>query len=84
VLTHNFDRLQGYCKKVTGGFMDELIKKFNLNINRIRKANQYFKNNKVNAKAEQELNNIIMDCNDICNKLQGMGFDLNKLNMDIT
>ncbi|MDF2881688.1 MAG: hypothetical protein K0R54_2245 [Clostridiaceae bacterium] len=64
--------------------MDELIKKFNLNINRIRKANQYFKNNKVNAKAEQELNNIIMDCNDICNKLQGMGFDLNKLNMDIT
>lgn len=64
--------------------MDELIKKFNLNINRIRKANQYFKINNGNAKAEHELKNIIDDCNNICVELQVKGYDLNKLNMDIT
>lgn len=64
--------------------MDELIKKFNININRIRKANQFFKNNKGNDNAEQELQNIISDCNDICNKLQAFGYDLTKLNMEIT
>lgn len=64
--------------------MDELIKKFNLNINRIRKANQYFKNNKGNEKMEQELNNIIMDCNNICNQLKAMNFDIGKLDMNIT
>jgi len=64
--------------------MDELIKKFNININRIRKANQFFKNNKGNEKMEQELNNIIMDCNNICNGLQAKGYDITKLNMEIT
>lgn len=63
--------------------MDKLIKRFNLNINRIRKANQYFKKNKSNA-AEKELNNIINDCNNICNQLKAMNFDLNKLDMNIT
>lgn len=64
--------------------MDKLIEKFNKNINRIRNANQYFKNNTGNQKAYLELYNIIDDCNDICIKLQAKGYDLNKLNMDIT
>lgn len=64
--------------------MEELIKKFNANINRIRKANVYFRNNKGSEKAEQQLQGIIDDCNDICNKLQGKGYDVNQLDMDIT
>ena len=64
--------------------MDELIKKINKNINRIRKANIYFKNNKGNEKAELELQNIIDNCNNICNELQGKGYDISKLDMDIT
>jgi len=63
--------------------MDELIKKFNININRIRKANQFFKSNKGNEKMEQELNNIIMDCNNICNQLKAINFDIDKLDMNI-
>ena len=64
--------------------MEELIKKLELNINRIRKANQYFKNNKSSEKAEQQLQGIIDDCNDICNELQGKGYDLSKLDMNLT
>lgn len=64
--------------------MEELIKKFNTNINRIRKANQYFKNNKSSEKAEQQLQGIIDDCNDICNELQDKGYDVSKLDMNIT
>lgn len=64
--------------------MEELIKKLELNINRIRKANDYFRNNKSSEKAEQQLQGIIDDCNDICNELQGKGFDIKKINMDIT
>ena len=64
--------------------MEELIKKFNGNINRIRKANQYFRNNKSSEKAEQQLQGIINDCNDICNELQGKGYDINQLDMNIT
>lgn len=64
--------------------MDDLINKFNNNINRIRKANQYFKSHQGNDKTEQELANIINDCNDICNELQAKGYDISKLNMDIT
>ncbi|MBP1924608.1 hypothetical protein J2Z76_000461 [Sedimentibacter acidaminivorans] len=64
--------------------MDELIKKFNININRIRKANWYFKNNKGTIEAEHELDNIIIDCNDICNKLKAMNYDIGKLDMNIT
>ncbi len=64
--------------------MDELIKKFNININRIRKANQYFKKNKGNIEAEKELDIIINDCNHICNKLRAMNYDIGKLDMNIT
>lgn len=64
--------------------MEELIKKFNTNINRIRKANIYFRNNKGSEKAEQQLQGIIDECNDICNELQGKGFDISKLDMNIT
>lgn len=64
--------------------MEELIKKFNANINRIRKANEYFKSNKGNDKAEQELQNIIDECNDICNELENKGFDIRKLDMNLT
>lgn len=64
--------------------MEELIKKFNTNINRIRKANQYFKNNKSSEKAERQLQGIIDECNDICNELQGKGYNLSKLDMEIT
>jgi len=63
--------------------MDELIKKFNININRIKRANIYFRNNKGNDKVELELQNIINDCNDICNKLLAKGYDITKLNMEI-
>ena len=64
--------------------MEDLIKKFNTNINRVRKANQYFKEHQGNDKAEHELNNIINDCNNICKELQAKGYDVTKLNMDIT
>ena len=64
--------------------MDELIKKFNLNINRIRNANTYFKSNKGNDKAQAELNSIIEDCNNLCTELQAKGYDISKLNMNIT
>ena len=64
--------------------MEDLIKKFNANINRIKKANIYFRNNKGNDKAELELQNIINDCNDICNKLLAKCYDITKLNMEIT
>lgn len=64
--------------------MEELIKKFNTNINRIRNANKYFKNNKGSQKAELKLQGIIDECNDICNELQGKGYDLSKLDMEIT
>lgn len=64
--------------------MDELINKFNNNINRIRNANQYFRSHQGNDKAEKELQNIINDCNNICNELQAKGYDTSNLNMDIT
>lgn len=64
--------------------MDELIKKFNINIKRIRDANVYFKNSKGNKKTELALQKIIDECNDICTKLQAKGYDINKLDMDIT
>lgn len=66
--------------------MDELIKKFNTDIKRIRKANIYFKNNpyKENKKAETELNNIINNCNNICNELLALGYDISNLDMDLT
>ena len=64
--------------------MDELIIKFNANINRIRKANQYFKSNQGSQNAEQQLQGIIDDCNDICNKLESKGFDLKELDMNLT
>ncbi len=64
--------------------MDELIKKFNININRIKRANIYFKNNNAGKKAENELNIIIDDCNKICTELLAKGYDITKLNMDIT
>lgn len=64
--------------------MDELIKKFNANIKRIRNANEYFRNNNAGKKAENELNSIIDDCNKICTELQANGYDMSKLNMDIT
>ena len=64
--------------------MEELIKNFNQNINRIRKANDYFRNNKSSEKAEQQLQGIIDNCNDICNELQGKGFDVSKLDMNLT
>lgn len=82
--TRNCKGLQWYYKRLQEGFMEELIKKFDKNINRIRNANQYFKNNKGNQKAELELQNIINNCNDICNELQGKGYDISKLDMDIT
>lgn len=64
--------------------MEELIKNFNQNINRIRKANDYFRNNKSSEKAEQQLQGIIDNCNDIYNELQGKGFDVSKLDMNLT
>lgn len=64
--------------------MEELIKKFNTNINRIRKANDYFRNNKSSEKAEQQLRGIVDECNDICNELQGKGYDVSKLDMNLT
>ena len=64
--------------------MEELIKKFNGNIKRIRDANIYFKNNAGSQKAELKLQSIIDECNDICNELQGKGCDISKLDMDIT
>lgn len=63
--------------------MNELINKFNINMNRIRNANKYFKNNQGNYKAEQELQNIINECNDICTKFQAKGYDLSKLDMNL-
>lgn len=74
----------GILKRLRGDFMEELIKKFNTNINRIRNANIYFKNNAGNQKAYLELQNIIDDCNNICTELQAKGYDITKLNMDIT
>lgn len=64
--------------------MEELIKRFNINIVRIRRANKFYRAHEGNSKTDQELSNIIMDCNDICNKLLAHGFDINTLNMDIT
>lgn len=64
--------------------MEELIKRFNININRIRNANEYFRNNNAGKKAENELNYIIDDCNDICTELQAKGYDVTKLDMNIT
>lgn len=64
--------------------MDELIKRFNININRIRKANEYYKTHQGNEKTDKALQNIVNNCNDICTKLQAKGYDITKLNMDIT
>lgn len=64
--------------------MDELINKFNININRIRKANQYYKTQQGTDKTDKELDSIIMECNNICNYLKAKGYDISKLNMDIT
>lgn len=64
--------------------MDDLVNKFNKNMDRIRNANKYFRSNQGNDKAEQELQNIIDDCNNICTELQVKGYDISKLNMDIT
>ena len=35
-------------------------------------------------KAELELQNIINNCNDICNELQTKGYDISKLDMNLT
>jgi hypothetical protein len=64
--------------------MDELIKKFDINIGRIRKANQYFRHNEGNRKTELTLDVIINECNDICNELILAGYDITTLNMEIT
>lgn len=64
--------------------MEELIKRFNININRIRRANTYFRSKKAGKKAEAELSSIIDDCNNICTELQSKGYDISKLDMNIT